>query len=410
MREAARIQGAIEILSAYQPQLGPFDQYLTNYFRSRRYMGSGDRRAIGDLCFNVLRRLFFLNYGLENNIDYQYYFIVLRYLIIDKQYTVDQLNEMNQQCKLGYGFAPIEQAERAILLQPHDGSTCSGLPVFLHEALCASYSIEQLKVLCEPAPTDIRVNLSKVSRSTVLQQWNKDNIVGHETKLSPMGIRLQQRHKLAENDQFSIQDQGSQLLCTWVNPKPGEQILDYCAGAGGKSLALADLSHDQAIIHAYDIDAGKSARLQKRVQMAGFQSIILMPDHQASEHYDKVVVDAPCSGTGVLRRNPERKLWLTPQHVDDLIKLQLQILAQAAQHVKIGGQLYYFTCSLLECENKSVVQQFLNDHPQFTNIVSENYITASHMAYVDLDDIGVILTPWKTDTDGFYCAVLKRVD
>ena len=409
MREAARIQTSIDVLQGYHSNLGPFDRYISLYFRKHRFVGSSDRRYIQELCFEVLRYYFILNHNIEN----RYEIIVLRYLIYVKRYNLDLLRDLQYDCSLNYGFNLSLDDETLISCDISKYEGKSGLPYFLECYLKDHYTFDNLQYLMHQAPCDIRVNLLQNTREQLKNNFEIQNILSEKTPLSHCGLRLKKRIKLDKNPYFSIQDEGSQLLCQWVDPKPGERVLDYCAGAGGKSLALADLSYDQAIIHAYDINVKFLSELRRRARLGHVHSITCIKEdilNNSANLYDKVIIDVPCSGTGTLRRSPERKFWLNEQLIDNFCLTQQKILRQSAQHVRVGGYLFYFTCSILPCENQHQIEKFLNTHLAFSTIHPHSFIPKTDASLMDHDAFGVTLTPWKTATDGFYCAVMQRLN
>jgi 16S rRNA (cytosine967-C5)-methyltransferase len=240
----------------------------------------------------------------------------------------------------------------------------------------------ELEKLAETAPTDLRVNLFRNSRERVLE-----NIGGTPTEKSPYGIRLDKRVALAMDGSYEVQDEGSQLVTIYADPKPRESVLDYCAGAGGKTLMMAMLMKNKGEIVPYDIDNRKLGTLEKRAERAGVEILIKA---SGNKKFDLVLVDAPCSGTGTWRRAPDAKWRLTAAKLAEYIEMQKQVLSEAATYVKPGGRLVYITCSLLKTENEEQIEWFLKEYPAF--IKAKEFLN---------------LSPLKTNTDGFFAASLK---
>ena len=298
------------------------------------------------------------------------------------------------------------------------------LPDWLTERLLASMNEAQLLELAHslnrPAPLDLRVNTFKADRDGVIGQLKAAGIDGKACALSPHGIRLAakpalQKHPLFVEGAFEVQDEGSQLLGFLVQPKRGELVVDFCAGAGGKTLHLGALMRSTGRLYAFDVSEKRLAKLKPRFARAGLSNVhpVLIAHERDAKvkrlagKADRVLVDAPCSGLGTLRRNPDLKWRQSPAAVTEMVAKQGAILESAARLVKPGGRLVYATCSLLAEENDGVVDAFLAAHPEFRETSAADILKKQGIAL----DTGarLRLSPREHDTDGFFAAALERM-
>jgi 16S rRNA (cytosine967-C5)-methyltransferase len=389
MTPAARLQAAIEVLdevigSAHSDG-PPADAIVTRYFKQRRYAGSKDRRAVRELVFRAIRR--------SGDVPASG-----RAAIVGLTDEEPELVELFGEPR---GPEPLADGEE------RSGKTA--IPVWLHAELSKLVSEAEWPALLERAPLDLRVNAARTSREELLKQF-----AGSEaTKLSPWGIRLPadsgiDDHPAFEAGLIEVQDEGSQLIALACEPKGGERLLDLCGGAGGKALALAAAA-PSAVILASDSNRARLSKLTPRAQRAGASietRLLNMPrelDDLADwrESADVVLVDAPCSGSGTWRRNPEGRWRLTPERLDRLVQTQQRLLDIAAELVKPGGRLVYAVCSILSREGAGQIDRFLHHRSSW---ISE----AAPIAGGRQDGEGRLLTPGHDRTDGFFVARLRR--
>ncbi|NTU77712.1 MAG: RsmB/NOP family class I SAM-dependent RNA methyltransferase, partial [Alphaproteobacteria bacterium] len=277
----------------------------------------------------------------------------------------------------------------------------------------------EMKALLEPAPLDLRVNPLKTTREKAFAVLKEAGLPVELGRYSPFGLRIKDRPALnrialLRDGAVEIQDEGSQLVALLVAPKPGERVVDFCAGAGGKTLALAALMENKGRIVACDVLANRLKRSAERFRRAGIHNIEIKPlttEHDPwvkrhKEGFDRVLVDAPCSGTGTWRRNPDGRWRSLGPGLETLLPLQASILESAARLVKPGGRLVYATCSLLPEENDEQIEKFLAAHADFKVIP----VQEASGALPDLPPTGpyLALTPHAHHTDGFFAAVLER--
>jgi len=273
--------------------------------------------------------------------------------------------------------------------------------------------------LHDPAPLDLRINTLKAARKDVVVALARDGIAASPTPFSPLGVRVRgnppiNRHALFRSGVLEVQDEGSQLLGLLVAPRRHDLVVDFCAGAGGKTLLLGALMQSQGRLYAFDTSEKRLSNLRPRLARAGLSSV--QPQLVASEHdpkvqrlrgkVDRVLVDAPCSGLGTLRRNPDLKWRMTPESIDQMRAAQASILDAAGGLVRPGGRLVYGTCSLLAEENEEIVDGFLAKHRDF-DLRSAAHVLAK--ARIPLDTGCYLrLTPQAHGCDGFFAAVLER--
>ena len=387
MTPAARLQAAIEVLDevivSARDDGPPADTIVTRYFKTRRYAGSKDRRAVRELVFRAIRAV------AERPESGCAAVLALA------QQEPELLNLFGEP----RGPEPLADGEA--------GAETGSVPGWLQDELSPLVIPEEWPALLDRAPLDIRVNTARVSRDDVLPQFEGSA----PTPLSPWGIRLASETRLDDHPVFAdglieVQDEGSQLIALACAPKPGERILDLCAGAGGKALALA-AAEPSAIILATDTNRARLSNLVPRADraQARIEARLLNPNEELSQlpdwvgQADVVLVDAPCSGSGTWRRNPEGRWRLTPARLDRVVALQSRLLDIAAELVRPGGRIVYAVCSLLSREGAGQIQDFLSRRSSW--IVEETPIAAGRW-----DGVGKLLTPGHDGTDGFFVARL----
>lgn len=419
MKDGARLQAVIEMIDGYDPDLGPLDEYVQSYLRHRRFIGSHDRRTISHDLFNIYRAYPSLQHvithvGLN---EVRGRSLVLSYL---HWYENKPLSEI-QNLFTGQTYHPeaLSESETKCLSTAFELMPPS-FPDWLFEKLLAVFKDEsenQFAALNQQAAVDLCINTKMKSREAVLKDLHQNGIQGEKTNYSPLGIRLQKRIHLSSLDVFKkgiidIQDEGTQLISLLCDLKPGMQVCDYCAGAGGKTRTLSILLENQGTIIATDSDKDRLGKLQKRLMRGHYSNITVQTVPEVHEHYsngfDRLLLDVPCSGTGRLRRQPELKMSLSLEKLNHLILLQQQILNDAAHLVKTKGYLIYATCSLLQEENEMQIDWFLKNHPDFKLVPAESILSKILGRTVEGCQSYLRLTPYTHGTDGFFAAVLEK--
>jgi 16S rRNA (cytosine967-C5)-methyltransferase len=299
----------------------------------------------------------------------------------------------------------------------------SNLPPWLYEKLVArdgeAAALELADAMNRQAPMDLRVNTIKADRETVIEGLAQAPVACEPTPYSPLGLRVLKKPALQNLPLFKdgaieVQDEGSQMLAQIVGAKRGEMVVDFCAGAGGKTLALGAAMRNTGRLYAFDVSEKRLAKLKPRLARSGLSNVHpVMIAHENDAKVkrlvgkiDRVLVDAPCSGLGTLRRNPDMKWRQTVETVAEMRTKQTSILASASRLVKVGGRLVYGTCSFLDEENEEVVAEFLQSHPDFA-LVPMHEVLGEQKIALEMQDY-LKLSPHRHQTDGFFAAVLER--
>jgi 16S rRNA (cytosine967-C5)-methyltransferase len=414
MTPAARLQMAIEILEGLERTAQPFDRFLKDWFRSRRFAGSKDRRAIAERVFAITRRRAHLAHRMANEDP--------RTLAIAS--LLEEGADIEALFSGGYGPAPLTNDERAMIVaepQPEPDWVKGEYPQWLEEELHRAFGprlLEEMTALQGRAPVDLRVNTLKATRPEVLAALKTEGFAAQPTPYSPWGIRIAPgegsaaltKSALFESGAFEFQDEAAQIASLLAGAEPSMRVLDLAAGAGGKALAMAAAMNDQGEILAFDDNAARLAPLAERARRAGACCITLAEKRGGplwgNGKFDLVFLDAPCSGSGTWRRQPELRWRLTPERLVELNRLQDWLLDDAARHTKAGGRLIYATCSLLPSENQDRVAAFLSRNPGFAGVDLQDGWRGNPVPGLGAD---FRATPQVTGTDGFYCAALRKL-
>ncbi|MCB9547960.1 MAG: RsmB/NOP family class I SAM-dependent RNA methyltransferase [Myxococcales bacterium] len=397
----ARFAAAVEALGQVLAATGPADRVLTGYFRGRRQLGSHDRAFIAEVVFTALRHRRTLAHRAGSEAPEALALAALERLGAARS-DVARL-----------GALPPTPAEP--LPPPAAWDWPDWLPAALGDAVPPDELPALAAALAEPAPLDLRVQ--GAPRGRVLARLRAERLDVEPTPYAPDGLRLRgrvalQQHPLFTGGQLEIQDEGSQLAGLLVGAAPGHHVVDFCAGAGGKTLQLAAAVGPTGRVLALDTVARRLDKMPERLARARLMNVegrVITDENDASlagVQADAVLVDAPCTGLGTLRRSPDLKWRVTPAAVAESAALQARILAAAARLVRPGGRLVYITCSLLPAEDEAVIAGFLAGHPHFTPLDATGLL---RQAGVDLD-VGPTLRlfPHRHGTDGFFGVALER--
>lgn len=425
MTPAAIIAAAIEVLEEQAARPGPLDLILGRYQRQRRYIGSKDRAALSERLFGIARR--------QARLDWRIHAAggeagprtraVADLALVDGMAAEAVIGLFQAG---GHGPAPLSPTETTVL--HHLGAppleqtgTPPGVrlecPDWAWSGFQRAFGAEaerELAALLSPAPLDLRVNRLKSDRASALAAIRAAGFDAKPTPYAPDGVRLAGRVALGRipgllEGAVDPQDEGSQLVALTLGAAPGERVADFCAGAGGKTLALAATMGNKGTLLALDVDGRRLDRAAPRFAKAGVDNVrrrALKPGadpwlKRQARRFDRVLIDAPCSGVGAWRRNPDARWARGQPPLEDLARLQAEILPRAARLVRSGGLLVYATCSLLPEENEDRVQAFLAAAPEFRVSPPDDFPAP-------LTDGFLKLTPARHGTDGFFAAWLRR--
>ena len=432
MTPGARYAAAIEILDAIEAGQQPADQIMSLWFREHRFAGSKDRMAIGELTYGVLRRRsqidwWLTQYGLKPTSRLR----VLTALALLHKISADSLQE---QWGLGsHAPSPVTASEKNLLNAMDEHELLStdqpawvrgNYPQWLDPLLRQAFPTEvdkEIAALNTEASVDLRVNTLKSDVSRATKALEAEGLDPQPVPYSPIGLRLTQRAAVTATAAFrdgliEVQDEGSQLAALLVTAKPGLAVLDLCAGAGGKTLAIAAIMQNKGRLVATDLSAARLTRAKHRLRRAGVHVAECRALDSSNEKwlkrqkskFDRVIVDAPCSGSGTWRRNPDRKWHFTPEELDRLIKVQSALIGQGARVIKPGGRLIYAVCSFLNEEGPDRVHEFLKLNPDFEILPGSSVWQEALQVPYPKDDPFLRLSPGMNNTDGFFIAILKR--
>jgi 16S rRNA (cytosine967-C5)-methyltransferase len=431
MTPAARLSAAIELIDTIEAQRAPAAKALKDWGTGHRFAGSGDRAAIAGLVWDVLRRRASSAWVMEDDSPRAR---VLGMLKVERDLDVPTIDALCDGSR--FAPAPLSDAERKALASRTTNGAPSPVagdyPDWLDPYLAAVFGDDraaEAAAMASRAPLDLRVNTLKANRDKVLKSLG--HLHARPTQWSPIGLRIDLGADArnpgihAEEDfikgAIEVQDEGSQLAALFTAAKPGEQVIDLCAGAGGKTLALAAMMQGKGRLIATDHDKRQLVPIHERLSRAGVHNADVrtpkgdvdpLADIRASA--DLVVIDAPCTGTGTWRRNPDAKWRMRPGALEIRLKDQAEVLERAAGLVKPGGRIAYITCSVLIPENGEQVRGFVARHPEFAVVPPEQ--TASVLsdkaeAFADAalaSPEGWLMTPRRTGTDGFFVSILKK--
>ncbi len=429
-----------ELLEIVLHSKKPADSLLDTFFRSHKYLGSHDRRFIAETIYGTLRNLRKCEYSLASLTDRidtgllqddKIFLLLVAYLCMErrtKDLTPEVVSSKLKSARLKEKASVILSGLTAPLQVTVDSAIQrigieQSFPDWMVLKFVEYYGESEAEKICislnEQAPITLRVNTLKSTVEQCQDKLRNEGIETTRTPYSPVGLNLSKRTNVFslaafKEGYFEVQDEGSQLLTLIIDPKPNVKLLDACAGAGGKTLAFAALMKNRGEIYAVDIHGFRLEELRKRTKRAGVQNVRVQEIQTLEDlaeryagFFDIVLVDAPCSGLGTIRRNPGMKWLVTGQTVREVSEKQISILHSSAPLVKLGGKLIYATCTLLREENENVVEGFLPAHPDFR--ISDASGSAERWSIAGAAAGKYIkLLPHLHGTDGFFCAVLEK--
>ncbi len=440
MQPAARLAAVIELLTEVEADMmarkAPADVIVGNYFRARRYAGSKDRRFISDMVYSLIRGRGLYSWALGRaGSDVSPRSLMIAFLC---RTDLNAINLFGTDGK----FAPAAlDAKERVLVEVLAGldwteapeAVALSVPDWAEEGLRARFGAafaEAGKSLLETAPLDIRLNELKSEKKDIKSILRNESEVFEKSKLSDFAFRAQAPINLLAHSAFKqglieVQDEAAQIASRLVQAEPGQQVVDLCAGAGGKSLAVATTMANRGQIHAFDINKRRLDELAKRVQRAGARNIqsVLLPQEAGARQArlsslvgtaDRVVLDVPCSGTGTWRRNPDQRWRFDGDALRELNAVQDDLMREGAALVKPGGRLIYMTCSLLTQENEERVEAFLTSQGHVWRILDYRDFWAESVSGKPTTSLSknphfLQMAPHSHSTDGFFIAILERV-
>jgi len=409
----AILGNAEEVLREILRFMSPADVTLSRYFKDHPRLGGRERGAIAECVYAVLRnKAFFTDFAGTGATMRR-----LTLLGMAEAIGAESLGGLTED-ETAF-LARIKDIDRS-LLPP---KKLANLPDWLYDKFVAQYGEEETlalaAVLNTPAPLDLRVNSLKTDRDKVIAELATAPIAAEPTPYSALGLRIWKKPALQNLPLFKegaieVQDEGSQVLAQLLGARRGEMVVDFCAGAGGKTLAIGAIMRNTGRLYAFDVSEKRLTKLKPRLARSGLSNVhpvVIAHERDAkvkrlAGKIDRVLVDAPCSGMGTLRRNPDVKWRQQLEGIAELTQKQAAILDGAARLVKFGGRLVYATCSLLDEENDGIVQGFLASHPDF-ELVPMHKVLLEQRIPLEMGDYLKML-PHKHGTDGFFAAVLER--
>lgn len=426
MRLGGRLAAAIEVLEDIEKTHRPVSLSLADWGRAHRFAGSADRAAIGNLVYDVMRKRASHAFRMDDDTPNALAFAALQF---QWHMSADKIAEQLQDDKFAPPV-PVDQlaqaAERDFTFA--DAHVEADVLPWCGDLLAEGFDeewVDEAKALAERPPLDLRVNTLNATREKVLKAL--EHTGAKPSEIARHGVRIKAPkgpgrlpNVIAEpgfqKGWFEVQDEGSQIVADLVFPQPGEQVFDFCAGAGGKTLALSAALENKGQVHAYDNDKQRLAPIFDRLKRAGTRNVQV---HGAGEDlsplkgkFDRVVVDAPCTGSGTWRRHPDAKWKLTETQLAKRMEEQAAILDDAAAFVRPGGFLCYITCSIFQCENEEQIYSF-GERNSGWELLSAGEVWQDLFGFdkpqpwsADLKCI--TLTPRATGTDGFFFAVMQR--
>ena len=427
MRLGGRLQGAIEILGDIEARKRPVADALKDWGLAHRFAGSGDRAAIGNIVYDALRMRLSHAYLMDDDSP-----SALAHAVLFRQWGITP--DILATELAGDRFAPEPPSSETLAafasrsLADAPGYVQGDIPEWVQPSFVQAFGdtwLSEAKALAERPTLDLRANSLKSSRDKALKAL--DRVGAQAAKIARQGVRIPAGEGASrlpnvtaelsfQKGWFEVQDEGSQIVADLVMPLEGDQVLDYCAGGGGKTLAMAAAMNNKGQVHAYDSDRKRLAPIIERLKRAGTRNVQVHDDKTGllgqRGRFDKVLVDAPCTGTGTWRRRPDTKWRLNQKNLEERISQQQEALAQAAEFVRPGGMLLYVTCSVLPEENEAQVARFATDNPEFE--IVEALSSWATLFGADAprprtsDGKTITLTPASTDTDGFFFCRLRR--
>jgi 16S rRNA (cytosine967-C5)-methyltransferase len=403
---------------------GPADAVMSRHFKADRRLGGRERSVVAEAAFDALRRLATLRWMMQTADPVRAPHLAAL-IELARLHGVDSLGP-----RLLRGDERAVRGALSIDLALAPPAVRAEVPMWMFQKVASQYhdAGPLLETLAQPAPLDLRVNTLKTDRAAILAEFQSVRrpdgaLDAVATRYSPDCIRLRDKPALMrwpmyKDGRIEVQDEGSQLVARLASPRRGQMVVDFCAGAGGKTLAIGSLMKSTGRIYALDVNAKRLAGLGPRLARSGLSNVHPVAIRTAGDvrvkrltgKIDRVVVDAPCSGSGTLRRNPDLKWRFAETELVRLGGVQSDVLRASARLVKPGGRLVYATCSVLSVENQDVVSAFLSEHPEFSVLAAAEVLRTQGIAVDHAERFApwLVMLPHLHDTDGFFAAVLEK--
>jgi 16S rRNA (cytosine967-C5)-methyltransferase len=427
MRLGGRLDGAISVLADIDARKRPVADALKDWGLAHRFAGSGDRAAIGNIVYDALRMRLSHAFLMDDDSA-----VAIAHAVMFRQWGFTPETLAAELADDKFAPAPLSpealSAFRSRSLDDAPPHIRGDIPEWVQPSFEHAFGddwLAEAQALAGRPTLDLRANILKASRDKAVKALERAG--AQEARIARYGMRIPAGEGASrlpnvtaelsfQKGWFEVQDEGSQIVADLVLPREGEQVLDYCAGGGGKTLAMAAAMHNKGQVHAYDADRKRLAPIIERLKRAGTRNVQVHDDPKGlaalRERCDKVLVDAPCTGTGTWRRRPDTKWRLTGKNLDERTAQQQDALRQASGFVRPGGELVYVTCSVLPQENEEQVRRFTRENGDFE-------IAGALPAWDELfgkdsprprssDGLTVTLTPASTDTDGFFFCRMRR--
>ncbi|MBR2137299.1 MAG: RsmB/NOP family class I SAM-dependent RNA methyltransferase [Alphaproteobacteria bacterium] len=402
MQISAKYQAVLEILSQVMKDKYPADNIIKDYMRQRKYIGSKDRKFITSAVWDIIRHRSRLSFECSSRDPRM---LLLTYL---KDEDFDIVADGSQ-----YGLQPLTKDEKNKLNNLNQDCYPDYVekecPQWLYEKINNPSLIESLNGI---ASADIRSNF--VDRRDMKEKLKKEGLFFSLTPYSPYGLRSAERINLQnciayQNGEIEVQDESCQIGAILCDVRCDQKIIDYCCGAGGKSLLLGVLLHNKGEIYAHDKNPKRTVNLNLRAERLGVKNIKLIDKVADGDMFDRFIIDAPCSGSGTWRRSPDAKYRLTVNQLNTIKKAQTEILEFASQHLTDDGRIIYMTCSVLPEENEEQIEMFLSQHPNFETVdIQQLWERKLETPYPSTEKRYMKFSPLTTNTDGFFICILQR--
>lgn len=428
MRYGGQVQAAIDLYNEAGRRAAPLDKCMSTYFRNRRYIGSKDKGNIAGILYGMMRRLGEVDYMIDSvKGDKSYRLRILVYLLLEGA----SKHELENFCS-GDTYAPkLLNNEEKKVIKALDFGVLKNAPDYakMNYPKWMDWHLKQvfgeklpqvMQAMNQQATTDIRVNTLKSNIDNLQESLKVENFDMRKAEYSSLCLRMDERRsvfstKAFKQGAFEMQDEGSQLIAALCGVKSGMKVTDFCAGAGGKTLALSAAMENKGVIYALDINERRLGEMPKRLKRAGVNNVqtkVILTENDKwvkrhKETQDVVLVDAPCTGTGTWRRSPDSRWKITQESLADLTAIQKSVLQNASKMVKKGGRLVYATCSILKEENEHQVEEFLKENPTFRVQPIKDLEVPSNIPE-GMEDY-LRLNPHDHGTDGFFVAVLEHI-